>query len=121
MCDQAEPDLLLAQMVRQSPPLQEVFAQAARRHECSLKHPWQICFAMDEFTPGDKFRPHNLRKSIVFSMNFMELGPAALCHELTWLTPAVKVAFLKKLWVDGPHVCGTLFAYLCSAIWQLLG
>ena len=85
----ADYNILLPELVEASDELQELFSVAARTHPCSQDSPWRLVLAMDEYTPGDKRKPKNRRKCMVFSVNLLELGYPALTHELTWLTPAV--------------------------------
>ena len=87
--EHANYSLLLPQLVAASTELQEVFSMAAREHPCSEEEPWRLVVAMDEYSPGDKHKPKNLRKCMVVSINIMELGFVALSHDLTWCTCAV--------------------------------
>jgi hypothetical protein len=85
----AEPNLLAAEMIACSPALQSLYADALRSHPCSMERPWKMVVALDEYTPGDKHKHKNARKSMAFSFNFLELGAHALCLEMTWFTPIV--------------------------------
>ena len=60
-----------------------------RRHGAGLGSPWSIAVGFDEFTPGDKLKVNNRRKSMVLSFSFVELGIWNLWSEAVWLTPAV--------------------------------
>ena len=86
--DLADPNLLLQELVSASPALQEVVAEAARNHPCSLESPWRVLIAFDEFTPGNKFKAANARKVMCFSFTVMEFGLHSICHELCWITSA---------------------------------
>ena len=66
-----------------------MWAIAARSFPCSADSPWTILIGMDELTPGDKHKPKNLRKMMVFSYNVVELGRHALCTADTWVTPSI--------------------------------
>lgn len=52
----ADPCRLLQEMVHSSAELQEVYAQAANAHPCTLQTPWSLVFGCDEFTIGDQFK-----------------------------------------------------------------
>ena len=63
--------------------------------------PWSIIIGFDEFTTGDKKKTQNRRKTAVTSFNFTEVGPTALCHEMTWMTFALCRAHIIKSVVGG--------------------
>jgi len=98
--EMAEPSLLLQELVASSPEMQEVYAQAARLHPCAADTPWSIALGLDEFTPGDRFKPKNHRKVMVTSFNFKELGHALLHHELLWIT-ALCIRSTKMMLIEG--------------------
>ena len=83
------PLLLLQEMIGSSTELQDLYASAAERSPCGPNNPWRMVIGLDEFTTGDKKKPKNRRKTMVVSINFLELGFSALCHEMTWMTVAL--------------------------------
>ena len=83
----AEPNLLIQEMVNQSPSLQDIYAQAARRCGCSPDNPWEMIIGFDEYTPGSKMKPKSNKKVMVFSFSFLQLGKTALNHESCWFSP----------------------------------
>lgn len=85
----AETSFLIPLLVYASGELHDIYTEAVRNHRCDIDHPWKVILAFDEFTPGDHFKPNNHRKVLVTSSNFLQLGPAARCHELTWFTSAI--------------------------------
>ncbi|CAK0841401.1 unnamed protein product [Prorocentrum cordatum] len=76
-------------MVHASAELHELFAQAANAAPCAIDTPWNITIGFDECTTGGKKKLSNRGKTMVTSFNCMEVGPAALCHEMTWMTFAL--------------------------------
>jgi len=85
----AEPTLLLAKLIRDRPNVRHVFLDALREHPCSMSNPWHAVIGFDEFSPGDKLKVNNRRKSMVVSYTFLELGSSLLGNDALWSTPAV--------------------------------
>jgi hypothetical protein len=83
----ADPGKLLANMVDRSPALNLLFAEAASKHPPSIERPWSLVVGFDEFTPGDKLKVDNRRKTMVLSFSFLELGQVALSKAVAWQSP----------------------------------
>ena len=78
------PNLLMAMMINESPALQEVYAVLANKMR---DDPCSLVLAFDEYVPGSKQRPETNRKSMNLLFNFAEVGPEALCHDISWFLP----------------------------------
>lgn len=83
----ADPSLLLQLLVNSSPSLQRLYSDALSRHPNSQQQPWSMILGMDEFTPGSFYKAENLRKTMVLSFTFAELGKIGLYSENAWATP----------------------------------
>lgn len=95
---------LLAQAIEDSPALAALYARAIAEKPPSMQQPWRLILGWDEFVPGNKLRVDNRRKCMNLSFNFLELGPAALCQDWTWLTPVcVRSSVLRE--VEGGWSC----------------
>ncbi len=81
MCN---PNQLLATMVEESPCLQRVYSEVARRKG---NEPWSLVIGYDEYVPGSKFRCDTNRKAMSLSFNFLDPGLEALCHDEAWFMP----------------------------------
>ena len=79
------PALLLARLV-QCPGLSRVWDCALREYPPS-RHCWRLMLAYDEFSPGNKLKCDNRRKTMVLSFTFLELSP--LRESRKWITFAV--------------------------------
>ena len=80
-----DPTLLVSHVLSSCPALAEIYrAKLAEKPE-----PWQIVIGYDEHVPGDKLKIKNLRKSMVASFNFLELGEEHLARDCTWFIPVV--------------------------------
>ena len=84
-----DPTLLVQHVLEQCPALAAIYAQKLQEHPCSPQRPWRMLTGFDEHTPGDKLKVHNLRKSMVLAINFLELGPEVLLRDCTWFIPVV--------------------------------
>jgi hypothetical protein len=106
--------LLLGLVVRESEHMQDLYADALLKHGDGE---WDLIVAWDEFTPRNKRRPDNIRKTMVLSYNFTQLG-VSIRSDFTWMIPVTirscKLAsirggfprilkiFMEKL-LFGPH------------------
>ena len=80
-----DPTLLVSHVLSSCPALAEIYrAKLAEKPE-----PWRIVIGYDEHVPGDKLKTKNLRKSMVASFNFLELGEELLARDCTWFIPVV--------------------------------
>ena len=68
------PNLLLSQMVNESPSLQQIFSDALRARPCSKESPWNLVIGYDEFVPGNKLQVQASRKAMNLQFSFLELG-----------------------------------------------
>lgn len=94
----ANPNLLLPRLLEGSDALQECYAAALRRHPNDDRRQWTAIIAFDEFAVGDKLKPRNRRKTMLVSYSFLELGGAALSHELVWNTfAAIRTVEIKRV------------------------
>ena len=80
-----DPTKLLPLLLESSPALQEVYWRALGEGRASQADPWRIVLTWDEFCPGNKLRVDNRRKCMNVAMNFVNLGPAALTQDWTWI------------------------------------
>ena len=80
----AHPGLLLQLVLTEKPALQEVFARGLRKHPNTKDSPWSIVIGFDEFSPGDKLKTDNRRKTMVISFTFLELGCGAPSSTRQW-------------------------------------
>lgn len=78
---------MLPQLIEESPALANLYTKAISEKPPSMNDPWQLILGWDEFAPGNKLKVDNRRKCMNLSFNFLELGPAALSQDWTWLTP----------------------------------
>jgi hypothetical protein len=81
--------LMLSALLSERPYLQDLFLEALARCPCSRDRPWGAIVGYDEFTPGDKLKVNNRRKTMVLSISFAELGPANLSLDAVWITPFI--------------------------------
>jgi hypothetical protein len=112
----ADPGKLLANMVARSPALNNLFAETASRHPPSPDRPWSLVVGFDEFTPGNKLKVDNRRKTMVLSFSFLEFGQTALSKALAWQSPVCLRATMIHQIIGGWSHC--LKRYLHK---QLLG
>ena len=127
----ADAAVVLEQYVRRSRVMQEALTAALAKHGApTIENPWAMTIGLDEFTPGNQFRPDNARKTMVVSFTFHELGPLAIQCDDCWLTtfvvpsrwfktvvggwPRCFNAFLRHL-EDGPTNMATIGAILVVA------
>ena len=87
--DFCDPNLLLARTLHESAFLAESYAHALAQHPCSEQQPWSLVVLFDEFTPGSISHPQLDRATMTLAFNFLELGPAALSLDATWLIPVL--------------------------------
>ena len=86
--DLCEPNLLLGRVIETCPALAEVYGQLANEHEPTPEDPWRLIVCFDEYTPGNKLKVDNRRKTMVLSYNFLDLG-AFLEQDATWMSPVM--------------------------------
>ena len=80
-----DPTLLVSHVLSSCPALAEVYRAKLEEKPA----PWHIVIGYDEHLPGDKLKVKNLRKSMVASSNFLELGEELLARDCTWFIPVV--------------------------------
>ena len=80
-----DPTLLVSHVLSSCPALAEIYrAKLAEKPD-----PWHIVIGYDEHVPVDKLKAKHLRKSMVASFNFLELGEELLARDCTWFVPVV--------------------------------
>ena len=80
-----DPTLLVSHVLSSCPALAEIYrAKLAEKPD-----PWNIVIGYDEQVPVDKLKAKHLRKSMVASFNFLELGEELLARDCTWFIPVV--------------------------------
>ena len=80
-----DPTLLESHVLSSCPALAEIYrAKLAEKPD-----PWNIVIGYDEQVPMDKLKAKHLRKSMVASFNFLELGEELLARDCTWFIPVV--------------------------------
>ena len=77
-----EPNRMLASMVHECSPLEELFIKAANEYPCSANQPWSLIIGFDEYTPGNKLSVHNERKCRHLSFNLSSLARQPWCMRL---------------------------------------
>ena len=127
----ADPAAFLDTYVRRSRVMQEALTAALAKHGApTIEKPWSMVVGLDEFVPGNQFRPDNARKTMVVSFTFHELGALAIQCDSCWLTTFVVPSrwfksveggwprcfniFLRHL-EDGPTNMATMGAVLAVA------
>ena len=81
----SDPTLLVSHVLSSCPALAEIYrAKLAEKPD-----PWNIVIGYDEQVPVDKLKAKQLRKSMVASFNFLELGEELLARDCTWFIPVV--------------------------------
>ena len=85
----ASPNLLLARMLQESRPLQELYAEALGKYPTSPEHPMALAHCMGDNVPGNKLALQSSGKSMELSNSFLELGMDARHHDCVWFTPVV--------------------------------
>ena len=80
-----DPTLLVSHVLSSCPALAEIY----RAKLAEKPAPWHIVIGYDEHVPGGKLKVKNLRKSMVASFNFLELGEELLARDCTWFIPVV--------------------------------
>ena len=80
-----DPTLLVSHVLSSCPTLAKIY----RAKLAEKPGPWHIVIGYDEHVPGDKLKTKNLRKSMVASFNFLELGEEHLARDCTWFIPVV--------------------------------
>jgi hypothetical protein len=104
----ADPGRLLASMVDHSLALNSLFAEAASRSPPRIDRPWSLVVGFDEFTPGNKLKVDNRRKTMVLSFSFLEFGQVSLSKAIAWQSPVCMRAGLIHQVVGGwSHVLKT--------------
>jgi len=81
--------LMYTTLLSERPFLRKVFLDALARHPCTIENPWNAIIGLDEYTPGDKLKVNNRRKSMVLSMSFAELEEATLTFDVAWVTTTI--------------------------------
>ena len=100
-----DPCIVLPQVIDASGHLAALYGRALAEHPCREDRPWTIIITWDEFCPGAKLKVDNRRKCMDLSMNFRELGPAALSQDWTWLTPiCVRSCKIREVRGGWPHM-----------------
>ena len=66
----ADPNLLLANIVNDSPGLNAISQAAVAKHPPSLRSPWSLVLGFGEFSPGNKLQADIRRKCMVLSFSF---------------------------------------------------
>ena len=84
-----DPGLLLQALLTECPSLFSLYAETMIIVPCTRDRPWNTLVGFDEFSPGDKLKVNNRRKSMVLSFTFLELGGHNLGRDSVWLTPVV--------------------------------
>ena len=80
-----DPTLLVSHVLSSCPALAEIYrAKLAEKPD-----PWNIVIGYDEQVPVDKLKAKHLRKSMVASFNFLELGEELRARDCTWFIPVV--------------------------------
>jgi hypothetical protein len=93
-----DPCKLLALLLTESVGLQALYDDAWARSPATPTTPWSLLVAFDEFAPGNKLATDQLRKTMVLSFSFLELGGAALARGTAWCTPVtVRTVTLTKV------------------------
>jgi hypothetical protein len=101
----ADPFKLLQLLLDSAPVLTELYRTAFALHPPSVRRPWDLLVAWDEFTPGNKLQVDPRRKVMVLSIAFKQLGQAAISSGLGWITPLViRTTILKDLVGGWPAV-----------------
>ena len=92
------PGRLLQRWLRH-PKLQKFWAERLRAEGApSQEKPWNLIFGFDEFTPGDKLRADNRRKTMILNYSFTEMGCLNLPKQSLWITPvAIRADRLGKI------------------------
>ena len=81
------PARLFSHMVEGSECLQEILAEALRRHgKPTSEAPWGLIVGFDEFCLGDKLRTNNRRKCMVSNFTIKEFEVQRLWRDLAWFT-----------------------------------
>ena len=96
-----DPRRLIPCVLSKSPELRKLYARTLLECPCTMDRPWSVVLAFDELTPGNVLRQDNQRKMMNLCMNFLELGPSALCHDATWFIIAVVRSVKIKKVVGG--------------------
>ena len=99
--DIIDPCKFVRGLVATSPATAAVYSEAARRHPPSPARPWHLVIGFDEFTPGNKNRFDQSRKTMVVSVTFRELGQTSMSDELFWHTIVVVRSNVLKEIVGG--------------------
>ena len=98
----AEPALLLAELIAESPCLSTAYKAAL---DSSPNREWDMVVAFDEYTPGNKLRPDNRRKVMNLYFSFLNLGQTALFDDVAWVVPlAIRHSKLVEVVGGWPHV-----------------
>ena len=80
-----DPTLLVSHVLSSCPALAEIY----RAKLAENPDPWHIVIGYGEHVPVDKLKAKHLRKSMVASFNFLELGEELLSRDCTWFIPVV--------------------------------
>ena len=86
----ANPFALMWTIVKRNTKMAPFLLKRLQKHPPTLEMPWHLVIYSDEVTPGEVLSPHNLRKFQAVYYSFLELGPAALSREESWMTAMVE-------------------------------
>ena len=101
-----DPSALISYVLEECPPLAEAYGEAARRHEPTIDNPWEVVLTFDEVIPGNKFKKHNMRKSMNLAMNFIQMD-LLLYSDATWFLPVVvRSTYMNKVPGCWPRMLG---------------
>ena len=108
-----DPCKLLPHLLEASEALSALYARALAEHPVSLERPWHMIVTWDEFCPGNKLKIDNRRKCMNLCINFLELGPAALSQDWTWMTPiCVRTCKIREVKGGWPAMLRRFFRHI---------
>ena len=84
-----DPTLLVSHVLSSCPALAEIYRAKLAEEPATTTTPWHIVIGYDEHVPRGKLKVKHLRKSMVASFNFLELGEELLARDCTWFIPVV--------------------------------
>ena len=109
----AKPCLLIQHVLKESPELQECYAEALRDDPCSADRPWKVVIGFDEFVPGKFQHGEQPKKMMCLYFNFLNLGQHIIAQGSSWWVPVVvRHDFCKQ--VDGGWSC--MLAMFCREL-----
>ena len=85
-----DPTLLVSHVLSSCPALAEIYRAKLAEEPATAATPWHTGIGDDKHVPGDKLNVKNMRKSMVASFNFLELGEELLARDCTWFIPVVR-------------------------------